>query len=284
MIPNKNQLKSIFESKELAYAFMYTNSMLFPITICPKDGSSVKQISHFQYKCKKKSCRKIYSSYGDSPLKKCRIDMNDFLYLLYLWTCKVSFTSALLITGHSSKTVSKIYRFCVESVSIDLNLVSNQIGGPGIIVQLDESKFGKRKYNRGHSVEGVWVFGGVDITPARNVFAVVVESRDMQTLNALCLQYVKPGSIVVTDGWRGYAEFKRNEDFSHKSVNHSIEFVNAEGYHTNNIEGTWSGMKSVIKPRMRIRSLMQGKLFEFIWRRKHGDDLWQSLLNSIKIY
>jgi transposase-like protein len=109
-------------------------------------------------------------------------------------------------------------------------------GGDGILVQLDESKFGKRKYNRGHRVEGVWVFGGVETTEERKMFAIVVENRNNDTLKALILKYVRPGSIVVTDGWKGYSEFKRNDLFSHSMVNHSVEYVNSEGYHTNTIE------------------------------------------------
>ena len=31
------------------------------------------------------------------------------------------------------------------------------IVGENIIVEVDESKLGKRKYNRGHKIEGVWV-------------------------------------------------------------------------------------------------------------------------------
>ena len=37
---------------------------------------------------------------------------------------------------------------------------SEQIGGNGVEVEIDESKFGKRKYHCGHKVEGQWVFGG----------------------------------------------------------------------------------------------------------------------------
>ena len=36
-----------------------------------------------------------------------------------------------------------------------------QIGGIVIVVEIDESKFGKRKYHRGHKVDGVWVVGMV---------------------------------------------------------------------------------------------------------------------------
>ena len=34
---------------------------------------------------------------------------------------------------------------------------SCKLGGPGKTVQIDESKIGKRKYHRGHHVEGQWV-------------------------------------------------------------------------------------------------------------------------------
>ncbi|KAM0678682.1 Phosphotyrosine-binding domain [Binucleata daphniae] len=36
------------------------------------------------------------------------------------------------------------------------------IGGDGSIVQIDEFKFGKRKYEKGHKVDGVWVLGVVE--------------------------------------------------------------------------------------------------------------------------
>ena len=29
-------------------------------------------------------------------------------------------------------------------------------------MEIDESKFGKRKYHRGRSVDGHWVFGGIE--------------------------------------------------------------------------------------------------------------------------
>jgi hypothetical protein len=47
-----------------------------------------------------------------------------------------------------------------------LKLMARQekIGGNGMIVEIDESKFGKRKYSRGHRVEGVWILGMIEKT------------------------------------------------------------------------------------------------------------------------
>ena len=54
------------------------------------------------------------------------------------------------------------------------------IGQPAVEVQIDKSKFAKRKYHRGHSVgEGSWVFGGIGSN--KNWFAVVMDYRKEST-------------------------------------------------------------------------------------------------------
>ena len=71
------------------------------------------------------------------------------------------------------------------------------VGGEGTIVQIDESKFGKRKKTkngRGHRVEGAWVFGGVEVGAGNwdnnKYFCVVVENRSAATLLPLIERYV----------------------------------------------------------------------------------------------
>jgi hypothetical protein len=58
-----------------------------------------------------------------------------------------------------------------------IKLEKHKIGGPGIIIEVDESKFGRRKYNRGHRVEGVWVMGGVEWRELRNEMCSLLRSQ-----------------------------------------------------------------------------------------------------------
>ncbi|KZS06225.1 Uncharacterized protein APZ42_030421 [Daphnia magna] len=68
------------------------------------------------------------------------------------------------------------YNFCRE-VSEDIVINnSEKIGSVGITVEIDESKFGKRKYNRGKRVVGVWVFGGAERISGK-CFLVAVSDR-----------------------------------------------------------------------------------------------------------
>jgi len=89
-------------------------------------------------------------------------------------------------------------------VSASLDDEDCQIGGEGVIVEIYETKMGKRKFNRSHRVEGVWIVGGVKRPPERCVFLVAIENRNAETMINVISRYVKDGSIIHTDMWRGY--------------------------------------------------------------------------------
>ncbi|KAM0686661.1 hypothetical protein COBT_002114 [Conglomerata obtusa] len=52
------------------------------------------------------------------------------------------------------------------------------IGGDGITVETDESKFCKRKYHIGHRVHGVWVLGMVERTTTKRIILLEFQIQD----------------------------------------------------------------------------------------------------------
>lgn len=102
--------------------------------------------------------------------------------------------------------------------------------------KIDESKFGKRKYNRGYHIEGQWVFAGVE-RGSSNSFLVPVDRRDKETLLPIIQKYILPGSTIISDCWKAYTELEKF-NYIHQTVNHSKTFEDPEtGACTNTIEG-----------------------------------------------
>ena len=78
----------------------------------------------------------------------CKFSKEKFVDFAYHWLlgCKGAIIGKAL--GMSAKTVTDWSNYLRESVTSDLLLNDDcQIGGPGITVEIDESKFGKRKYH-----------------------------------------------------------------------------------------------------------------------------------------
>ncbi|KAI1306722.1 hypothetical protein HDE_00971 [Halotydeus destructor] len=133
-------------------------------------------------------------------------------------------------TKLSRSTIAYWYRYCRDmavEIIADKQLDEGQLGGEGVVVQIDESKFGVRKFHKGRRVEGHWVLGitesklGEDDTDAR--FRMVMlpnNKRDKSTLESVIVQHVAPGSTIWTDAWRGYLGLP-GHGYGHEFVNHS---------------------------------------------------------------
>jgi hypothetical protein len=233
------------------------------------------------YRCSRLDCRKEWSCLHETFFANSKLPLHKSLFLAYHWLARSSHATICAIGSFSPGSVTKYFKYLRQLIADSLNEEDFLIGGPGIRVQLDECKLGKRKFNRGHRVEGTWVFGGVEITEQRKVFLKIVEKRDRETLHNIILRHVLPGSIVITDFWKGYLGIEEH-GYTHLRVNHSETFVNPEnGACTNNIEGTWYALKNLIPIRNRTKRCGDN-LWEFIWRRKHEKDLWSGFLSCLR--
>lgn len=168
----------------------------------------------------------------------------------------------------SSMTVVDWSSFCRE-VCINYGQRNSQkIGGHGKIVEIDEAKFGKRKYNRGRIITGQWVFGGIE-RGTNNTFLVPVEKRDAETLLSVVKEWILPGTTIISDFWKAY-DCLANEGFQHLKVNHSINFVDPEKpeINTQKIERTWRDVRGNIPRYGRKESHFIGYLAEFQFKKK----------------
>ncbi|XP_011858202.1 PREDICTED: uncharacterized protein LOC105555769 [Vollenhovia emeryi] len=145
---------------------------------------------------------------------------------------------------------------------------STKLGGPDNIVEIDEAKFGKRKYNCGRIIKGKWVFGGFE-RETRKIFLVPVPDRTEKTLLAFIKEWILPGTTIISDCWRSY-DCLNSEGFQHLKVNHSMNFVDPEtGAHTQHIERVWREVRANV-PRYGVREPhLLGFLAEYLFKRVH---------------
>lgn len=236
------------------------------------------------FRCSSKKCgnRELSIRKGTFFFGGC-LSCRDILRLGHLWLAGVAHTSAVVLTGHSSTTVTAYFKHFRQLVEQSLVPEDQVIGGPGIIVEVDETKLGKRKYNRGHRVNGVWVVVGVERTEECKMFLIPVENRSATTLTQIISSHVAPGSIVYTDCWRGYSQIQPTLHLQHCTVNHSQCFKDPiSGVCTNKVEGVNSGLKRKIPNRNRVEHDIDCHLAEYIWRKKCNENLWESFIAAMR--
>jgi transposase-like protein len=102
------------------------------------------------------------------------------------------------------------------------------------------------------------------------VWAEVIESVDAKDLQAVISRQVKPGSVILSDTWKGYTGIAA-KGYVHRLVKHEKDiFVSPEGNHINGLEGFWGYLKRKLKAKGGVRqNRLPFYLGEYVRRYNH---------------
>jgi ISXO2-like transposase domain len=254
-LPALEEIEHIFYNENQAIAFLTFKQIFYSQVKCGTCGSMMSPcLSRRTFRCPRKRCHVEITIKTGTFFEKSRLSCGKILSRGYWWLLRVPQRYIETITRCDSKTVHAFHGYFRQLVGDSLSEEDCMVGGDGVIVEVGESKFSKQKYDVGHQVDGAWILGGVERTSEKRIFLKQVSDRSAKTLLDILAQHIRPGSVVMTDLWRGYIGMAEALGVEHVTVNHSIQFKDPKtGACTNTIEGMWNGVKLTITPRQRSK-------------------------------
>ena len=104
----------------------------------------------YVWRCSNKKCHKKVSIRKGSWFENHNLTLEQILYVTYFWVYKCNQEFVIHELGICERTIVDWYNYAreVETVYPTKPLKNNTIGGPGVIVEIDESKFGRKKILR----------------------------------------------------------------------------------------------------------------------------------------
>lgn len=232
-------------------------------------------------RCTRKSCRQQRKFHENDLFKKSKINSTMILKIVFMWCKNTKIKNICEILGISKKVVRSVLKNLENLLEKMKKYYKTKIGGNKMIVEVDESKFGKRKFNKGHHVDGVWIIGGVERSENKKINLEIIKKRNTENIDLFFKNNINIDSIVLTDCWRGYNNVQKN-GYQHNTVNHSKFFKDPQTLiHTNTIEGNWNGIKQQVPPRCRTIKKIQMYLNLVMLKRNYKNDYFKLLIDTI---
>ena len=170
-----------------------------------------------------------------------RISEAKFRHLVKLFSVDLDATQIAALTGLNRNTVNRYLRGIRVRIAEYCEAQSPFSGE----IEVDESYFGPRrvKGRRGRGAFGKTAVFGV-FKRNGHVYTEIVPDCRKATLQAIIRGRVELGSVIYSDGWRGYNGLVDVGYGKHLRVDHgNDEFVRGRT-HINGIEGFWGYAKS----------------------------------------
>ena len=150
MIPSIRELHSILFDREACIDFLFQQNILYPAPDCTRCCRKMTRNGD-KWRCPRRNKCSGHSKsiFHGTFFANAHIPPNMALLIGYLWLSGCGTAQIQLISGHGKETVTNYLNYFRTLVNDHAIVESEMIGGPGVIVEVDEAKFGKRKYHRG---------------------------------------------------------------------------------------------------------------------------------------
>lgn len=212
-----------------------------------------------------------------------RISKVKFRKIIKCFVMDIDATRAAEIAKVSRQCANRQYRHIRESIYKQSRFAPRFCGE----VEIDQAEFGGRGRKRMQALlkryakqlphreymekakeirkeHKVLVFG--ILQRQGRVYAHIVKRSNAKTLVPVIRLVVEDTSTIYSDQWRGFSKLSL-DGYTHKSVNHSEEYVDSRGNHINGIEAFWSYAKRrVMKFNGIARTTLPLHIKECEWR------------------
>lgn len=280
---NLIKLNGLLNDPELTYQFLRKINHIKDCKLCQKCGYKMKierdssQYLNRRYRCYR--CNASSSLLTGTIYARTKLTPKEFILVIYMFSCYYGRKKTAFETGVSESTVTNIFttmRNACEKFLMDGDI--EPVGGPGHVLEIDETLVSRRKYNKGRVVKENWLFGGIDRV-TNEIFAFLVDDRRANTLLEVIEECILPGTTIISDEWASYKRLHTDKKFSnkcqHRTINHSMHFVDPsdKSINTQKIERLWRSIKRFKEQGVPGDKLkLQAKLCEMVLRQKHQLD------------
>ena len=227
------------EQSCLTYVFETRFGNHSPCPFCGGVGgwTQVKGTKKYRHRC-----RRHISVLDGTAFYHSNLSLMAWFYALLLFANSSTGMRSSYLRRHLGIGVRSAHRMCnVIRTHIAAFEPHRMVGGPDKIVHIDEAIVRH-------------IVGGVRQTPhivmgmacEDEVLTGILPDRTLTTVTAAIANYVRPGSVLVTDCHLAYSGLER-DGWEHIPVNHSRAFHNFAGMTNNPIEAYWSVLKRTLR-------------------------------------